>query len=851
MTVTTEKNTSNEEKEILFIDSHVPSLTPGDYTLTVNQEIKCKCEDSEKKFTHSFSTTLNFSISGPRFSLDPQEIQSVFPPEGSLGDHSNVLPHIILKRSTLPWERNLLPNEQQKEKLPEEPSLPWLALLLFEEREFSYEQSVEKSAEGENLNSLSLKELKNIATEQIKWPGNISLEPGQQESDRVSIINVPWNVLKEIIPTGKDLKYLSHVRKSANGEDELAVIIGNRLPASGVMSTVHLVSLEGRYAIKKIDDERQIVFDDQNSKDDDLIRLVSLKSWRFACLDHKQSFKGLLMHLNHQFLFNIQNIPVDSSGKISAILSYKKIPVPLISAFQQNQHSLDANTPVECSEWKITDQNRIYLISDTHNVYNQAGKFLFKLQEQPHIIQENKVTKTTQDDFSINNHTLSNKVTIDKIQSPIFWWLNTKYFITLQNDILYVYYLDPDSSSTLRLPALKSKEESLDGVAERYLKMGCVPLPHAMRQGNKTVSWYRGPLVPGSNQTKDIGIKLPIRSADELVSYNSEYGMFDVSYAAAWELGRLLALQSKSFSVSLYNWKCIYKKLQVATDQLKYHPFAPPSLYLEKSNNAGESEQLLKQLPFAPLSLSSDLPQTIRDWFNKLALLEGVPFNYLVPDERLLPPESIRFFQIDKMWMKCLLDGASSIGRTLKSDLIDEKLYEELEYPESFVSLLLQKEKEKNISGFLIRSDVVSGWPNLLVDGYNDKDKPLPLLRKQKLSKNILICLFDGVIGKIDLHLKPESLHFGLDFSVEDNKKIFYKELRNDKIDGNSNVHSWRNPDKKIINVTALAQSMAQNNEPSSSQNEPSSSQFALWMIEGVEKVSFKAKSPTNDNSTS
>jgi hypothetical protein len=28
-----------------------------------------------------------------------------FPPDGSLGEHSNVLPHIILNRSTLPWER--------------------------------------------------------------------------------------------------------------------------------------------------------------------------------------------------------------------------------------------------------------------------------------------------------------------------------------------------------------------------------------------------------------------------------------------------------------------------------------------------------------------------------------------------------------------------------------------------------------------------------------------------------------------------------------------------------------------------------------------------------------------------
>ena len=50
----------------------------------------------------------------------------MFPPPGSLGEHSNVLPHIILKRSTLPWERQADPGDK---------NVPWLALLLFEEEE--------------------------------------------------------------------------------------------------------------------------------------------------------------------------------------------------------------------------------------------------------------------------------------------------------------------------------------------------------------------------------------------------------------------------------------------------------------------------------------------------------------------------------------------------------------------------------------------------------------------------------------------------------------------------------------------------------------------------------------------
>jgi hypothetical protein len=59
------------------------------------------------------------------------------------------------------------------------------------------------------------------------------------------------------------------------------------------------------------------------------------------------------------------------------------------------------------------------------------------------------------------------------------------------------------------------------------------------------------------------------------------------------------------------------------------------------------------------------LPEDLSKWLGRLRLLKGVPFNYLVPDERMLPPESIRFFYLDMNWVDSLLDGAFSIGRNL------------------------------------------------------------------------------------------------------------------------------------------------------------------------------------------
>ncbi len=49
--------------------------------------------------------TITDEHKGERFSLADDDVVAVFPPSGSLGDHADVLSHIILRRSTLPWER--------------------------------------------------------------------------------------------------------------------------------------------------------------------------------------------------------------------------------------------------------------------------------------------------------------------------------------------------------------------------------------------------------------------------------------------------------------------------------------------------------------------------------------------------------------------------------------------------------------------------------------------------------------------------------------------------------------------------------------------------------------------------
>ncbi|MEA2688424.1 MAG: hypothetical protein QOD51_1031, partial [Candidatus Eremiobacteraeota bacterium] len=99
-----------------------------------------------------------------------------------------------------------------------------------------------------------------------------------------------------------------------------------------------------------------------------------------------------------------------------------------------------------------------------------------------------------------------------------------------------------------------------NGAVEDALAMGYVPVNHHTRQGADTVSWYRGPLLPYDNPDE---IDVPIPSADALVRYDPASGMFDVSYAAAWQIGQLLALQDAAFATTLYTWKQTQKQSAV------------------------------------------------------------------------------------------------------------------------------------------------------------------------------------------------------------------------------------------------------------------------------------------------
>lgn len=144
--------------------------------------------------------------------------------------------------------------------------------------------------------------------------------------------------------------------------------------------------------------------------------------------------------------------------------------------------------------------------------------------------------------------------------------------------------------TTLRLAAPGGDERVISA-----LDMGYVPMDHDLRDGGSTVSWYRGPLSPVEEPAPhgpDEGIQVPVGSADQLLRFDPTTGMFDVSYASAWALGRMLAIQDKAFSVALYTWKTSLSRLVVdaVEERVLHGALSPVTRSLAASVLEGRAE---------------------------------------------------------------------------------------------------------------------------------------------------------------------------------------------------------------------------------------------------------------------
>jgi hypothetical protein len=714
-------------------------LEAGQYRLIAEQEVV----EFKAAGTGAFSTGITFSVDAPRFALSPPDIYSVYPPKGQTGAFGGSLPHVVLSRRTLPWERKLVPGSRPPDDRSADDVSPWLALLMFAAADFP-------GGDFPEVKTRKVKDLINPGAG-IAGPdlGKAGLAPHEHEDDLCTTVDLPVAVFAAIAPRPDELPLLAHVREintdaketaSYLGEGWYSIVVGNRVPRLGpvdVENRACLVSLEGLADC----------LPGGKRAGHNAVRLAVLSSWSFFARPG-DPFKGAV------------------AGMTTGLLALER------------------------------------------------------------------VDGTGED--------------------------------------------------------VKRVNDALDA--------GYVPLNHATRLGERTVSWYRGPLTPVRLETRQI---YAFRAAaDAVVRYDANQGMFDISYAAAFQLGRLLALQSRQFAQSVTAFrKFVRDRVNDVLEKEKVrYTFGNASgkdvaecmrvfLGTDVKGKAGEAQageaqaerpdswaawtpKIAETEEVRPgeLRLNYDfdltIPEPVGRWLARLVLLYRVPFVYLVPDQRMLKPNSIRFFHLDPNWIKCLLEGACSISRSSPRDELTEEMLRS-----AFLKLALEQSVDVRgskggtetrkvpkwpLSGFIMRSPVVEGWQGLEMHAFEKNGAALDPLRIDRLSPQIILCLFNGELSSVTVSQPAEGIHFGFNTDL---KGALWKEKLRTTLDNGAGEQVknketkvpalMRNGSDTVLDVTGLAAKMKEKLEAASARDRSkdfTSADFALQMMSSAGRLTISAE---------
>ncbi|GGR09761.1 hypothetical protein WEB32_04100 [Streptomyces netropsis] len=330
--------------------------------------------------------------------------------------------------------------------------------------------------------------------------------------------------------------------------------------------------------------------------------------------------------------------------------------------------------------------------------------------------------------------------------------------------------------------------------ATERLDLGYVPVDHGLPSAEHTFAWYRGPFTPVVAQDVPTPATGHYAHADEALVYLTDAGVFDVSYAAAFTLGRALAMSDSTLAATVSAFRARARRLAqraLMRDRTGPHPARDRFHELIDEGLGARLHAAATSLPGtrtapvpAPRRAAGGVPRppAVTDLRNRLrsgatrevllhalreplapllsaldqvTLLAAAPLGHLVPDARMLPPESLRFFHVDAQWCAALRDGVLSTGLGTSLDVaVNDLAREALDEP-------------PKLSGLLMRSALVKNWPDVVIEPRRavtgDDFDLLDIVHRAAIGPDLLLCLVDGVPDQVVFREPSEGIHFGID----------------------------------------------------------------------------------------
>lgn len=493
----------------------LPAVTAGPYNLlTRHTATPFPVADEQTHVT----------VSSPRYVMPVEQILSTFPPANAEGAFSDRLPQIVLKRRTLPWERNPAGGVEPS-------TTPWLALVVVAENE------------GATLSTPT--PVASCVTDGLTLP-----VPEDRDVEQGIYLEVTETVKNKVFPCAADLPLLCHVREVdvtdtelAGGDDDgwLAVVLANRLPVydtandKPVRYLVCLVNLEGQLGIlpppvPTVDDGFHFELAQ------DWAVLAELKVGPDPVVLGNLDLEGIAFPMPG---FAAPEPQGDAAGgqaaaAASGTFASSAAHAPTIldggaattKARVESQWATSAAASAASVAAAAIDPDATRLVRD---VMGNGFRFPISIVAQEPTFR-----------FPVLAHWSFTTAGADTFES-LMLGLDVGLLGTVDEP-------DPAAPPTSAAPP-------------EVVQTGHIGLGHRTRRGDPLTAWYRGPLVPFPTE-RDAPvpgpggtIRLPVAHASDQLKRVVPGGREDLGLAAAFEIGRLLGLSQLSVVSALTRFR--------------------------------------------------------------------------------------------------------------------------------------------------------------------------------------------------------------------------------------------------------------------------------------------------------
>ncbi len=252
-------------------------------------------------------------------------------------------------------------------------------------------------------------------------------------------------------------------------------------------------------------------------------------------------------------------------------------------------------------------------------------------------------------------------------------------------------------------------KEQLERIRLNEFNKAPVLLSHQLRNGQTGCSYFTPPLWSLKEELflpeTPFG-KTRITTSDELILLRKNE--YDITYASAWELGRLTGLDMRTFTRALLAYK-----------------------------QAGDDD-----------NIKATYKTEIRSLFQLNDALNKVPVHYWLPSSWKSDEAQLSLFRFDAWWLVQFLKGLFSLGDDIvlddDSNVLPASFFEI--YPDRTSLIPFEDNIATALYGFIIKSSLIDDFPDLSYQPYSQTGSSFDLLLKRELDKDTTMYLYEGPV---------------------------------------------------------------------------------------------------------